>query len=199
MNYFSHMVCITMCCVLCNIMPTVMHAEFIIASVQDHSLNMCSCMQDLVTCSVISPSLCNCHNHPSIPVTFKLLTVLYNSPFSVVQLLNNSEIRHLTLAKCNTSGSMLPSFDYFTVKRLEKLSILYPGKRIEIELSTDMPYQEEPMIAVIHTGILLGETSVKAYTVKTLVDSNGIIPFPNAFMSVEGLPEQSSVFVTFLY
>ncbi|XP_062851069.1 uncharacterized protein si:ch73-52p7.1 [Trichomycterus rosablanca] len=199
--------CIALLSVLCLVMPVLLRAEFTLVNVREHSLYICTCMQDLVACSVINSSECDCDNHADNPhvVTYKRLTVWYTSPFNVARLLNNSEIRHLILAKCDSTSGTPPSLDYFIVKRLERLTILYPfwtpGQNYDIVLGREMGvlYHEEPRIAVIHTVVLTGKVGLKAYTVKTKVDSNGMIPFPYVFVSLDGLPEMSNISVTFLY
>lgn len=76
-----------------------------------------------------------------------------------------------------------------------------PGQNHDIVLGRDvgMPYHEEPRIAVIHTDVLVGKDELKAYTMKTMVDSNGMSPFPEMFMRMDELPDMSSIFVSFLY
>ncbi|KAI4902738.1 hypothetical protein NFI96_014059 [Prochilodus magdalenae] len=196
-------------------MPTLLHGEFTLAFVREHSLLICMCTQDLVACSVINSSECNCVDRPlSEPqeqvhgtsmVQYKRLTVWYTSPLNVARFLNNSEVRHLVLVKCDTTEAELPPVDHFVVRRLERLSISYPlwrpGQIQDMVLGRDMGalYHEEARIAIIHTAVLVGKTGPKAYTVKTEVDSRGMMSFPNLLMSGEGLPEMATMFVTFVY
>lgn len=213
-NILGHMGCFALYCVLSLVMPAILSAEFTLASVSEHHIIICTCMQDLVACSIINSSECVCHNHPfpvlehngsPRTVMYKRLTVWYTSPLNVARLLNNSEIRHLALAKCNSGGDTSLSVHYFTVRRLEKLYISYPfwmpGQNHDVVLGRDvgMPYHEEPRIAVIHTNLLVGKVELKAYTVKTRVDSNDMTPFPEMSMPMDELAEMSSIFVSFLY
>ncbi|MCI4376732.1 uncharacterized protein si:ch73-52p7.1 [Pangasianodon hypophthalmus] len=214
MNLLGHMGCVALYCVLSLVMPAILSAEFTLASVSEHHIIICTCMQDLVACSIINSSECVCHNHPfsmlehddsPSTVTYKRLTVWYTSPLNVARLLNNSEVRYLALAKCNSARGTSLSVHYFTVRRLERLYISYPfwmpGQNHDIVLGRDvgMPYHEEPRMAVIHTDVLVGKAELKAYTVKTMVDSNGMTPFPEMFMPMDDLPDMSSIFVSFLY
>uniref|UniRef100_A0A3B4EIN1 Si:ch73-52p7.1 n=2 Tax=Pygocentrus nattereri TaxID=42514 RepID=A0A3B4EIN1_PYGNA len=133
---------------------------------------------------------------------YKRLTVWYTSPLNVARLLNNSEVRHLVLVKCDPTEEELPPLDHFVVRRLERLSVSYPflrpGQIHDVVLGREVgaPYHEEARIAVIHTAVLAGKAELKAYTVKTEVDSKGMMSFPNVFMSHEGLPEMTRMFVT---
>lgn len=63
----------------------------------------------------------------------------------------------------------------------------------------DVLYHEEPRIAVIHRVVLTGKVGLKGYTVRTKVDINGMIPFSDVFMSLDGLSEMSSISVILLY
>ncbi|KAL7890419.1 hypothetical protein AOLI_G00026770 [Acnodon oligacanthus] len=214
MTLWGHMGVVALHCVLCLVMPTLLRGEITLACVREHSLFICACTQDLVACSVINSSECDCVDHPlSTPqqaegpgtVQYKRLTVWYTSPLNVARLLNNSEVRHLVLVKCDPTGEELPPLDHFVVRRLERLSVSYPflrpGQIHDVVLGREMgaPYHEEARIAVIHTAVLAGKAGLKAYTVKTEVDSKGMMSFPNVFMSHEGLPEMARMFVTFVY
>lgn len=208
------MSCVALYCVLSLVMPAILRAEFTLASVHEHHIIICTCMQDLVACSMINSSECVCHNHPfsmlehntsPSTVTYKRLTVWYTSPLNVARLLNNSEIRYLALAKCDLVRGTSLSVHYFTVRRLERLYVSYPfwmpGQNHDIVMGRDvgMPYHEEPRIAVIHTDVLVGKAELKAYTVKTMAHTNGMSPFPDLLMPTDELPDTSNTFVSFLY
>ncbi|XP_053357424.1 uncharacterized protein si:ch73-52p7.1 [Clarias gariepinus] len=213
-NLLGNMGCVALYCVLSLVMPAILHAEFTLANVSEHHITICTCMQDLVACSIINSSECVCHNYPFSmlehndsysTVTYKHLTVWYTSPLHVARLLNNSEVRHLALVKCDSTKATSLTVNYFTVKRLERLSVSYPywmpGQNHDIVLGRDvgMPYHEEPRIAVIHTDVLVGKVDLKAYTVKTIVDGTGLTPFADIIMPMDELPDTSSIFVSFLY
>lgn len=214
LNLLGPMSCVTLSCVLSLIMPAILRAEFTLASVSEQHIIICTCMRDLVACSIINSSECVCHNHPlsmlehsdsPSTVMYKRLTVWYTSPFNVARLLNNSEVRHLVLAKCNPEKGASMSVHYFTVRRLERLYVSYPfwmpGQNHDVVLGRDMsmPYHEEPRIAVIHTDVLVGKAELKAFTIKTRLESDGMNPFPELFTPMDDLTDMSSIFVSFLY
>ncbi|KAJ8360247.1 hypothetical protein SKAU_G00167720 [Synaphobranchus kaupii] len=193
-------------CVIWTAVPVLLWSDFKLAYVTEHSLYMCSCVHGLAPCGVINSSQCNCDDRPlstlhrgdsSGPV-HKRLTVWYTSPLHVALLLNNSEVRHLSLVRCKAPGPRGASYQYFTVQRLERLTVSY--WQGELGHSVDLgPHTEEERVAVIHTSILTGKATLKAYTVQTKVDANGVLPFPNICMSPAGLPATAVMFVTFLY
>ncbi|XP_066536009.1 exosomal polycystin-1-interacting protein isoform X2 [Hoplias malabaricus] len=214
MTVLGHTGCVVLYCVLGLVMPRLLRGEFTLAFVREDSLLICLCSQDLVACSVINSSECYCDDRPLFTleqahgpgtVYYKRLTVWYTSSLNVARLLNNSEIRHLALFKCDSTVDELLPFDHFSVRRLERLSVSFPlrrsGQSQDVVLGRDMgaPYHEEARIAIIHRAVLAGNTGFKAYTVRTEVDSKGMVSFPNIFMSHEGLPEMTSMFVTFVY
>ncbi|XP_030628195.1 uncharacterized protein LOC115810406 [Chanos chanos] len=211
-----HLGCVILSCLVWLTLPAFPWSEFKLAYVTDHSLIKCTCVKDLAAC-VIDSSECNCKNQSfsalwlassSSLVHVKRLTVWYTSPLNVALLLNHSEIRHLSLVRCNSSEGKPTSTsftDYFAVQQLERLTVSFPlwrsGQTQDIVLGRDMGalYHEEARLAIIQTSVLLGETNLKAYTVHTIVDSSGLPAFPNLFTFQDGLPETSSIFVTFLY
>lgn len=198
-------------CILWLAAPAVLRSEFKVAYVNERNVYMCTCAQDLSSCEMNSSECNNCKDHSSVlqkaesPVQRKSLTVWYTSPLNVALLLNNSEVRHLTLVQCKPSDDQPVPFEYFTVQRLEVLTVSYPlrepgqGYDIIIGKDRDAPYQEEARIAVIHTSVLTGKTELKSYTVQTKVDRSGMMSFPGIFMSRVALSEISRIFVTFLY
>ncbi|TRY65236.1 hypothetical protein DNTS_014049 [Danionella cerebrum] len=125
----------------------------------------------------------------------------YTSPLNVALLLNNSEIRHLSLVQCQASSEPSWPFEYFTVQRLETLHILFPLLSVDLVLGRDRdaPYYEEARMAVIHLSVLKGNSELKSYTVQTQADHRGLMNFPDIHMSHNGLLETSRMFVTFLY
>lgn len=192
-------------CVVWAAVPVLLWSDFKLAYVTEHSLNMCSCVRGLVPCSAINSSQCNCtqrHGDGSGLVHAKRLTVWYTSPRNVALLLNNSEVRHLSLIRCQAPGGGKASYQYFSVQRLERLTVSYwqAERGHSMELGTDLaPHTEEARVAIINTSILMGKAALKAYTVQTKVDANGVLPFPNMCMTPAGLPATDVMFVTFLY
>ncbi|XP_043089296.1 uncharacterized protein si:ch73-52p7.1 [Puntigrus tetrazona] len=203
-----------LCCILWLAAPAFLHSECKVAYVTEHSVYMCSCAQDLAFCEKMNSSeFSSCRDESSVllkaespsPVHKKHLTVYYSSPLNVALLLNNSEVRHLTLVQCKPAAERPVPAEYFTVQRLEKLMVMYPFWKpkqsydIIVGKDRDAPYHEEARIAVIHTSVLAGKTELKSYTVQTKVDSSGMLAFPNVFVSSNELSEMSRIFVTFLY
>lgn len=156
--------------------------EFKLAHVTDHSLLYCAGVHELVACGIISPRECTCKDHSfsllhqadsSSLVKIRCLTIWYTSPLNVSLLLNNSEVQHLTLIKCNSVASKPALLDSFTVQHLQRLTVSYPlcwsGQTHDIILGRDMgaPYYEETRRGIIHSSVLLGESNVKAYNVQT--------------------------------
>ncbi|XP_077080135.1 uncharacterized protein LOC143732695 isoform X2 [Siphateles boraxobius] len=180
------------------------------AYVTERNVYMCTCAQDLGFCEKMNSSECNnCKDQSSVlqraenpsPVQKKHLTVWYTSPLNVALLLNNSEVRHLSLVQCKPADDQPIPVEYFTVQRLETLKVTYPfigSHNVFIGKDRDAPYQEEARIAVIHTSVLTGKSQLKSYTVQTEVDRRGMMSFPDIFMSRVALPEMR-IFVTFLY
>lgn len=195
-------------CILWLAAPAILRSEFKVAFVTERNVYMCTCAQDLSSCEKMNSSECNnCKDQSSVlqraesPVQKKRLTVWYTSPLNVALLLNNSEVRHLSLVQCNPSDDQPIPFDYFTVQRLEILTVWKPGQSYDIIIGKDRdaPYQEEARIAVIHTSVLTGKKELKSYTIQTKVDRSGMMSFPGIFMSRSTLSEMSRIFVTFLY
>ncbi|XP_062375419.1 uncharacterized protein si:ch73-52p7.1 [Sardina pilchardus] len=152
------------------------------------------------------------------------LSVWYSSPPHVALYLNNAEVRHLSLVRCcpmaastvsvgagsgaggaGGAAAKLTSPEHFVVQRLEQLTVwpptCRPGASQEMYLGMEMgaAHNEEARIAVINTAALAGELRLKAYTVRTGLDANGLLPFPNLHTLPRELPDNSSIFVTFLY
>ncbi|KAI2657447.1 si:ch73- precursor [Labeo rohita] len=212
MILWSQMSFAVLYCVLWLAAPAFLRSEFKVAYVTERNVFMCT---DQALCEKMNSSeFSNCKDHSSFlrkaesqsqPVQKKRLTVLYTSPLNVALLLNNSEVRHLTLIQCKSAAEQPVPFEYFTVQRLESLTVTSrfwkPGQNNEIIIGKDRdaPYHEEARIAVIHTSVLTGKTEPKSYTVQTKVDRSGMTSFPDIFMSQNDLSEMSRLFVTFLY
>lgn len=199
-----------------------LRGEFHVAYVTDHSLRTCECERELPHCSKPDASECICKDlslqrAEGNSLQRRSLTVWYSSPPNVALLLHNAEVRHLSLGRCHTSAvassgvsvsaGVKPSPENFVVQRLEQLTVWRPlpwrpGFSQEMYLGREMgaAHHEEARIAVINTAALAGELSLKAYTVRTGLDANGLLPFPDLQkLPREGLPDSSNIFVTFLY
>ncbi|XP_059374355.1 uncharacterized protein LOC132111217 [Carassius carassius] len=197
-----------LCCILWLSVPAFLRSEFKVAYVTERNVYMCTHVH-LAFCEKMNSSeFSNCKDQSSVlhraespsPVHRKNLTVWYSSPLNVALLLNNSEVTHLSLIQCKSAAEQPVPFEYFTVQCLETLTVSYPfgppGQRLITGKDRD---HEEARIAVIHTSVLTGKTELKSYTVQAKVDRSGMLPFPNIFMSRNGLSEMSRIFVTFLY
>lgn len=194
-------------------------SEFHVAYVTDHSLRTCECERQLPNCSDPDASECICKDlslqrAEGNSLQRRSLTVWYSSPPNVALLLHNAEVRHLSLGWCSTlavassgiSAGLKPSPENFVVQRLEQLTVCQPPCQPnfsqEMYLGREMgaAHHEEARIAVINTAALAGELNLKAYTVRTGLDANGHLPFPDLQkLPREGLPDSSNIFVTFLY
>uniref|UniRef100_UPI0037E93FD0 uncharacterized protein n=1 Tax=Semicossyphus pulcher TaxID=241346 RepID=UPI0037E93FD0 len=58
-------------------------------------------------------------------------------------------------------------------------------------------YHEQARLGVIHSSVLEFGAEVKAYTVQTHIDNNGVLPFPD--LHLPKLPETSVIYVSFVY
>lgn len=234
-----------------------------------------SCSQDPQPCSVSSLAECRCkeiqlslphraQSH-SLPVLrARRLTVWFTSPSYTARLLNNSEVRHLTLVHCGLGepkGRPSPSFlrGHFAVQHLEKLTVVSlprrqvvhsldanrakssdsqysdtdgdsavhigtnrynKAKHINLDFFTGMKkdslalssaqiqdilldrelgaaYHEQARLGIIHGSVLELGAVVKAYTVQTHIDNQGMLPFPE--LHLPKLPETSVIYVSFVY
>lgn len=59
------------------------------------------------------------------------------------------------------------------------------------------PYHEQARLGIIHSSVLEWGAVVKAYTVQTHIDSDGLLPFPD--LHLPELPEASVIYVSFVY
>lgn len=58
-------------------------------------------------------------------------------------------------------------------------------------------YYEQARLGIIHSSVLEWGAEVKAYTVQTHIDSDGLLPFPD--LHLPRLPETSVIYVSFVY
>nr|XP_015217913.1 PREDICTED: uncharacterized protein LOC107079316 [Lepisosteus oculatus]XP_015217914.1 PREDICTED: uncharacterized protein LOC107079316 [Lepisosteus oculatus]XP_015217915.1 PREDICTED: uncharacterized protein LOC107079316 [Lepisosteus oculatus]XP_015217916.1 PREDICTED: uncharacterized protein LOC107079316 [Lepisosteus oculatus] len=205
----------TLSCLVWMAMPSFLRSEFKLAYVTDFSLYTCTCLRPLRACGRINASECDCDDHSfsalqrsgsSGLVHGTHITVWYTSPLNVALLLNNSEVHHLSLVKCDAAGGKAFSYDYFAVQRLEKLSVAYPhwhadpsSHDVVIGREPAGPLPAEARVAIIHLSVLTGKRTLKAYTVQAHRDSEGGFPFPNLHLARAGLPDAADTFITFLY
>lgn len=58
-------------------------------------------------------------------------------------------------------------------------------------------FHEQARLGIIHSSVLEWGAVVKAYTVQTHIDDDGMLPFPDLHLSK--LPETSVIYVSFVY
>lgn len=58
-------------------------------------------------------------------------------------------------------------------------------------------YHEQARLGIIHCSVLDWGAVVKAYTVRTHIDGDGKLPFPD--LHLPRLPEASVIYVSFVY
>lgn len=58
-------------------------------------------------------------------------------------------------------------------------------------------YHEQARLGVIHSSVLEWGAAVKAYTVQTHINNDGLLPFPDLYLPK--LPETSVIYVSFVY
>ncbi|XP_061839330.1 uncharacterized protein [Nerophis lumbriciformis] len=206
-----------------------------VAYISHNSFFCYSCSQEPEPCEVAALADCRCKDitlsalhrppSPASPVfSMRRLTVWYTSPWNAARLLNNSEVRHLTLMYCGPGSSREraapPLEGHFAVQHLERLSVVtfastdaHGDNHLHLHAMgpPDSPrvqdiylgreqgaaYQEQARLGVVHTSVLGGGASVKVYTVQTHIDSDGTLPFPE--LRLPKLPETSVVYVSFVY
>ncbi|XP_041922521.1 uncharacterized protein si:ch73-52p7.1 [Alosa sapidissima] len=207
-----------------TVAPGPLRGDFHVAHVTDHGLRTCVCERELPPCSPLhGVAECVCKDLPLSwlqraegkgLVQRRRLSVWYSSPPNVALYLDNAEVRHLSLVRCSATAAVPSSVaastvsagaspEHFVVQRLEQLTVWLCrlGSSQEMYLGREMgaAHHEEARIAVINTAALAGELRLKAYTVRTGLDANGLLPFPNLHTLPRELPDSSSIFVTFLY
>ncbi|XP_044071022.1 uncharacterized protein si:ch73-52p7.1 [Siniperca chuatsi] len=257
-------------CVLLCVSMALQRSDMRLAYVTHNSFFYYSCSQDPQPCSVSSLADCRCkdiqlstlhrpQSHSSPVFRMRRLTVWFTSPLNTARLLNNSEVRHLTLIHCGPGGSRGTTFSalerHFAVQHLERLTVVNlsqrPGpdanrakntdsdtdpdrdngahldtntynrdKDTNLDLISDMKrdslalsssqiqdiflgrelgaaYHEQARLGIIHSSVLEWGAVVKAYTVQTHIDNDGVLPFPD--LHLPKLPETSVIYVSFVY
>lgn len=58
-------------------------------------------------------------------------------------------------------------------------------------------YHEQARLGIIHSSVLEWGAVIKAYTVQTHIDNDGVLPFPD--LHLPKLPETSVIYVSFVY
>ncbi|XP_069548697.1 uncharacterized protein [Brachyistius frenatus] len=125
--------------VLLCVSVALQRSDLRLAYVTHNSFFYYSCSQDPQPCSTSSLTDCRCkdiqlstlhrpQSHSSPVFRMRRLTIWFTSPSNTARLLNNSEVRHLTLVHCGPAGSRgTPSFPlegHFAVQHLERLTVV---------------------------------------------------------------------------
>lgn len=254
-------------CVLLCVSVALQRSDLRLAYVTHNSFFYYSCSQNPEPCSTSSLADCRCkdirpQSHSSPVFQMRRLTVWFTSPSNTARLLNNSEVRHLTLIHCGPGATRgTPSFPpegHFAVQHLERvtvvnlpqrpfhncpdankarntdsnadpdrdngayldmnrsnrdrdtnLDLIEDVKRDSLALSSSQiqdiflgrelgaAYHEQARLGVIHGSVLEWGAVVKAYTIQTHIDSDGLLPFPD--LHLPKLPETSVIYVSFVY
>lgn len=256
-------------CVLLCVSMALQRSDLRLAYVTHNSFFYYSCSQDPQPCSVSSLTDCRCkdiqlstlhrpQSHSSPVFRMRRLTVWFTSPLNAARLLNNSEVRHLTLIHCGPGGFRgTPSSSpegHFAVQHLERLTVvnlpqrpvhrcpdankakntdpdrdngahrdtnrynrdrdtnqdlIEDTKRDFLDLSSPQiqdiflgrelgaAYHEQARLGIVHSSVLEWGAVVKAYTVQTHIDNDGVLPFPD--LHLPKLPETSVIYVSFVY
>ncbi|KAM7408466.1 hypothetical protein PAMA_002271 [Pampus argenteus] len=125
-------------CVLLCVSVTLQRSDLRLAYVTHNSFFYYSCSQNPQPCSISSLTDYRCkdilhrpHSHPSPVFQVRRLIVWYTSPSNTARLLNNSEVRHLTLIHCGPGGprqtasqGSVPQEGHFAVQHLERLTVV---------------------------------------------------------------------------
>ncbi|XP_053189221.1 uncharacterized protein si:ch73-52p7.1 [Scomber japonicus] len=135
-------------CVLLCVSVALQRSDLRLAYVTHNSFFYYSCSQNPQPCSIASLTDCRCkdiqlamlhrpQSHSSPVFRMRRLTVWYTSPSNTARLLNNSEVRHLTLVHCGPGGSRetashgsVPQEGHFAVQHLERLTVVNLPQRL---------------------------------------------------------------------
>ncbi|KAE8280802.1 hypothetical protein D5F01_LYC21365 [Larimichthys crocea] len=160
-------------------------------------------------------------SHSSPVFRMRRLTVWFTSPLNTARLLNNSE---RPVPQCpdgskakNTDSNIDPDRDNAAhvdrnrynkdrgsnldlIVDMKKDSSALPSPQIQdILLGRELgaAYHEQARLGIIHSSVLEWGAVVKAYTVQTHIDNDGMLPFPD--LHLPKLPETSVIYVSFVY
>uniref|UniRef100_A0A672JM54 Uncharacterized protein n=1 Tax=Salarias fasciatus TaxID=181472 RepID=A0A672JM54_SALFA len=119
--------------VLLCVSVALQRSDLHLAYVTQTNFYLYSCGQEPPPCCTASLSDCRCKDRPpshSSPVfRTRRLTVWFTSPPNAARLLNNSEVKHLTLIYCDPGGGArgappIPPEGHFAVNHLERLTVI---------------------------------------------------------------------------
>lgn len=119
-------------CALLKVSAAQQHSDVRLIVEAHNSFYDYSCTPEPQPCSISSLAYCKeiqlsslyrPHLRSAPVLQARRLTVWFTSPMQVVQLLNNSEVRHLTLVHCGAGEATLRS-GHFTVHHLERVTVV---------------------------------------------------------------------------
>ncbi|CAL1577830.1 unnamed protein product [Knipowitschia caucasica] len=120
-------------CLWCALLSVAVSLDLRVAYVTHSGLHYYSCVHEPQACSLSALSDCSCEDLQLSSPALQLvrLTVWYTSTSSAARLLNNSEVKHLTLIRCAAGGPRgaapqdnLSQNGYFAVQHLEWLTVV---------------------------------------------------------------------------
>ncbi|XP_034041408.1 uncharacterized protein si:ch73-52p7.1 [Thalassophryne amazonica] len=120
-------------CVLACVSLGLQRSDLRLAYVTHSSFYYYTCSQDLQPCTLSSLTDRNCKElqfstlrGSSTVFRMRHLTVWYTSPSNAAHLLNNSEVRHVTLIRCGSSVAARQGSQegHFAVQHLERLTVI---------------------------------------------------------------------------
>ncbi|XP_047458130.1 uncharacterized protein si:ch73-52p7.1 [Mugil cephalus] len=119
-------------CMLLCVSVALQRSDLRLAYVTHNGFFYYSCSQDPQPCSTSSLTDCRCKDisHSTLYPVFRRrrLTIWFTSPLNTARLLNNSEVRHLTLIHCGAEGPKgapaFPPEGHFAVQHLERLTVV---------------------------------------------------------------------------
>lgn len=145
-------------CLWCALFSVAVSLGLRVAYVTHSSLSYYSCLHDPQPCSLRD---CSCedvqlfvphrvHLHSSPAFQEKQLTVWYTSSSSTARLLNNSEVKHLTLVRCGAGGprgaaspDALSQEGYFAVQHLQRLTLVNLQRKPTLEEARNTELEAE--------------------------------------------------------
>ncbi|XP_034093627.1 uncharacterized protein si:ch73-52p7.1 [Gymnodraco acuticeps] len=120
-------------CVLLCVSVALQRSDLRLAYVTHNSFFYYSCSQLPQPCSLSSLTDCRCKDIQSYSTPVfgaRRLTVWFTSPLNTARLLNNSEVRHLTLIHCGSRETPSSSLEgHFSVQHLERLTMVNMAQR----------------------------------------------------------------------
>lgn len=102
-----------------------------------------------------------------------------------------------TDSKSDPARDYSPHLDTNRYKRDKDTNLDMKIQDIFLGRELGAAFHEQARLGVIHSSVLERGAEVKAYTVQTHIDNDGVLPFPDLHLSK--LPETSVIYVSFVY